>query len=442
MNPVHPPESDTLAPARARELSEGLVAALRDLGALRTVAVEGAIRSVPRHRFLPEESPEAAYEAERALVTKRDRDGLALSSVSAARIQAFMLEQADIRPGMRVLEIGSGGLNAALLTELVGDHGEVTTIDIDPDVVDRARRLLERAGYQRVRTVLADGALGEPGNAPYDRIMVTAEAADIPRAWVNQLRADGRIVVPLRVRGLTRSLALTRQDAHLVARDYEVCGFVPMRGTSAVAEQLVVLHDGSDEQVGLRLDDGRADTADTTALRNALSAPRMEAWSGVSMGRGLPYDDFDLWLATNVSSYALLAATRKARERGIVASWSPMGISTILDDLDQASFAYLTMRPTTTQRTTFEFGAIGHGHRAGTVAAQLVEQIQRWDREGRGVRAEFRIDPPNTPDAHPARGWVLERPSSRITVSWPPLDSDPQAGQAHIPSPTTLKETT
>lgn len=83
------------------------------------------------------------------MITKRDEHGIPISSVSASQIQAMMLEQARLRPGMRVLEMGSGGYNSALIAELVGDEGEVVTVDIDADVVGRARACRVAAGYQR-----------------------------------------------------------------------------------------------------------------------------------------------------------------------------------------------------------------------------------------------------------------------------------------------------
>ena len=199
-----PTDMATPEPGRIDSLREELIAELRELKALRTEPVERAVRAVPRHLFVPEETIEQAYEAQRAPVIKKDEHGVTLSSVSAVRIQAFMLEQADIRRGMRVLEIGSGGYNAALIAELVGEAGEVTTIDIDPDVIDRARSLLSAAGYRHVHVIVADGEKGEPSRAPYDRIVVTVEAADLAPAWVDQLTEQGRIVMPLRMRGLTR----------------------------------------------------------------------------------------------------------------------------------------------------------------------------------------------------------------------------------------------
>ncbi|MDR3083274.1 MAG: methyltransferase domain-containing protein, partial [Streptomyces sp.] len=194
----------TLADFVGRSLPDGdealrtaMVEALRSGGALRTDRVAAALLAVPRHVFAPEVPVAEAYEPERALVTKRNEYGLAVSSVSAARIQAQMLEQADVRPGMRVLEIGSGGYNAALIAELVGPEGEVVTVDIDPFVTDRAQKYLAEAGYERVRVVLADGS-GQVEGGPFDRIIVTVGAWDLPPAWTGALVEGGTITVPLR----------------------------------------------------------------------------------------------------------------------------------------------------------------------------------------------------------------------------------------------------
>lgn len=144
---------------------------------------------------------------------------LIVSSISAQQLQAHMLEQAEITVGMRILEIGSGGYNAALLAELVGPSGQVTTVDIDEDITDRASRLLGEAGYSRVNVVLADAEGGVPEYAPYDRILVTAGAWDVPPAWVAQLAEGGRLLVPLQVRACRgRSRLSTPTDAWSVGR--------------------------------------------------------------------------------------------------------------------------------------------------------------------------------------------------------------------------------
>lgn len=144
-------------------------------GTILSKEVEAAFRVVPRHLFAPGATLQEPY-AQDTVRTKRDEHGITISAISAPQIQAMMLEQAGLRSGMRVLEIGSGGYNAALMAELVGEHGQVTTVDIDPEVIDRVRDCLIEAGYSRVNVVLADAEGGVPEHAPYDRIIVTAGA--------------------------------------------------------------------------------------------------------------------------------------------------------------------------------------------------------------------------------------------------------------------------
>ena len=124
-----------------------------------------------------------------------------------------MIRQAAVQPGMRVLEIGSGGYNAALLREVVGDDGQVVTVDIDPEVTDRATRCLAAAGYDDVEVITADAEYPLTPARTFDAIIVTVGAWDIPPAWSSQLAPEGRLVVPLRTHGITRSWALEHRTA-------------------------------------------------------------------------------------------------------------------------------------------------------------------------------------------------------------------------------------
>lgn len=125
---------------------EAMVTEILACGFGRRPCVEQALRAVPRHQFIPEATAEHAYAAHTAFVTKRSPDGESLSSASAPTVVALMLDQLDVHPGQRVLEIGSGtGYNAALLAELTGPTGEVATLDIDPDIVARAQTALHRS---------------------------------------------------------------------------------------------------------------------------------------------------------------------------------------------------------------------------------------------------------------------------------------------------------
>ena len=123
---------------------------------------------------------------------KRDERGVAISSVSGPRISiALMLEQLQVEPGHRVLEIGSGGYNAALLRELVGPAAR-SPRSTSTGTWSTAPAAASRGGLPTMCIVLcADGEFGAPEHAPFDRIIVTAGAWDIPPAWADQL-ADGR----------------------------------------------------------------------------------------------------------------------------------------------------------------------------------------------------------------------------------------------------------
>ncbi|MEU1307779.1 methyltransferase, FxLD system [Streptomyces cinnamoneus] len=392
-------------------LREAMIAELRTLDAIRSDRVEAAFRVVPRHLFAPDDPLAEVYATQTAVITKRDQDGRPVSAMSASRIQAFMLEQADIRPGMRVLEIGSGGCNAALIAELVGEEGEVTTVDIDSDITDRARRCLTAAGYKRVQVLLVDGEMGVPERAPFDRIVVTVEAPDIPPAWLGQLADGGRIVLPFRTRALTRSIAFEREAGHLVSRSYELCGFVPMQGAGRSPERLISLHECG---VGFRLDDDTVVDADR--LSEALAGESRELWTGVTIDNYESWDQLDLWLATVLPGFGMLTFPLEARESGVVATGTWPNTSALIDG---PNFAYRALRPLNPDRIRYEFGALGYGPDAGKVAEHLAQEIRTWDRDHRSNRARFEVHPAGTPDAALPSGRVIDKRHTRVAISWP-----------------------
>ncbi|TQE20234.1 methyltransferase, FxLD system [Streptomyces ipomoeae] len=410
--PVMTTENSDKAPATEQELRDRMVERLIALGAARTPRVVAAFRSVPRHLATPDEDMAKVYEPETATITKTDATGTQISSVSAPRIQAMQIEQADIQPGMRVLEIGSGGVNAAYLAELVGDGGHVVTLDIDPDVTGRAKDFLKATGYSNVTVLTADGEYGAPEHQPYDRIVITVQAADIPPAWIHQLKEGGRLVVPLRMRGMTRTVAFVRDDQHLVSDGVELCGFVPMRGVGENRMRLAVLHGVEGEEIALRLDDHPE--PDVEALRASLRSHRAEVWSGVTLAGDESKEHLDLWLATAFDDLPLMAATLAARKRGLVAARTPLGVPTLVDG---DSFAYRTVRAAE-DPDRFELGAVGHGPQGKAVAERLVEEFQVWNGEHRRQRAHIEVYPAGTPGDRLPVGRVIDRRHTRITISW------------------------
>jgi protein-L-isoaspartate(D-aspartate) O-methyltransferase len=221
----------------AEDLNARLIDTLLADGSLKSPRVEAAFRSVLRHHFLPGTPLEEVYSA-RAVVTRRGPDGAPTSSSSDPKIMARMLEQLDVRPGHRVLEIGAAtGYNAALLSHLSGEAGAVTTVDIDPTLTATAVDNLGRAGVQGVEVVTGDGWAGVPSNAPFDRIEATVGVWDLSPAWTDQLRPGGVLEVPLWLRaGLQASVAFHKTDDGLRSRSIEPCAFMRLQGLGAGPE--------------------------------------------------------------------------------------------------------------------------------------------------------------------------------------------------------------
>ena len=183
---------------KTQHLRNDLVDKLKAEGHVKSPAVEAALRTVPRHMFIPWLEPKDAYRSTGGAIIDPDTTPETCSTVSQPAAVAMMLEGFDVRPGMKVLEIGAGsGYNAALLSLLAGEHGHVVTVDIKDFLVEKARRNLAAAGFEQVEVVHGDGAFGYPPGAPYDRVVATVGLPDIPAAWPEQLVPSGKIVVPL-----------------------------------------------------------------------------------------------------------------------------------------------------------------------------------------------------------------------------------------------------
>lgn len=184
-------------------LRAAMVARLVAEGAIRTEPVRAAFETVARERFVPEiaarQGLEAIYRTDEALVTATDDRGVPISSSSAPAIMAPMLEELQLGPGLRVLEVGAGtGYNAAVLKRLVGDTGTVTSMDVDARFACQARRALAQGGHS-CRVVVGDGHQGWPSGAPFDRIIATASCDHVPRAWRDQVVDGGLVELPLRL---------------------------------------------------------------------------------------------------------------------------------------------------------------------------------------------------------------------------------------------------
>ncbi|MEZ0094517.1 methyltransferase domain-containing protein [Streptacidiphilus sp. EB129] len=237
--------TDDLLDLDAATLRSRLVAALADDGNLTEEVWRAAFEDVPRHVFVPyfyrpgpegqrrisSDDPDqrkewitAVYE-DRALVTHLI-DGNTASASSQPSVMAAMLQALEVKDGMNVLEIGTGtGYNAALLAHRLGD-ANVTTVDVDEEIVTAAEQRLSRAGYWPA-VITADGASLRPTPGRFDRIIATCQIPRIPVDWFGDLSDNGFILAPIGagVARIHRTTATTGSGRFLPGAAF----FMPLR---------------------------------------------------------------------------------------------------------------------------------------------------------------------------------------------------------------------
>jgi protein-L-isoaspartate(D-aspartate) O-methyltransferase len=420
--------------ALMRERLATRVVAANRIGSERVAA---ALHAVPRHLFLPDVRPAAAYRDE-AIVTRRNEAGQPISSSSQPAIMAIMLAQLDLAPGHRVLEIGAGtGYNAALISHIVGPAGQVTSVDIDPELVVTARAHLADAGFGDVAVVCADGAGGDPERAPYDRVIATVGVADLAPAWLAQAGPQARIVVPLDLRGTQVSVAFEREGpgGPWTSRSLAPCGFMRMRGPLAGPERIVPLASG----LSLLLPDGPlpgVPEVDGEALSALLAGPSVRHPTEVRAAAAEVLWGLGLWLAAREPRECRLNDDRPSGRRpapGAEPDSGPLaqaplrsrGWRATLGLLDAGGLAFLTgtaapsgAQPDRPGLLTLE--AKGFGPGAEQLAADLAAHVQAWGEAGLPALADLHIDAyPRSSTAARRSGadiWIMERPGNRFAV--------------------------
>lgn len=181
-----------------------------------------AMKKVPRHLFMPASVRQYAYVDSPVPIGKGQ-------TISQPYIVGLMTQTVDPKPGDRALEVGTGsGYQAAVLGELVQ---EVFSIEIIPDLAERAEKVLAESGYDNVEVRQGDGYQGWPEKAPFDIILITAAPEEIPQPLIDQLAEGGRLVVPVGPQGEIQTLTLVTREKGEVKRTYITdVRFVPMTG--------------------------------------------------------------------------------------------------------------------------------------------------------------------------------------------------------------------
>ncbi len=188
---------------------------------IRDARVLDAMRSVPRHRFVPPRDRHLAY-MDGPLLIGNDQ------TISQPYIVALMTEQLDLKGDEMVLEVGTGsGYQAAILSLLAR---EIHTIERHAELGERAQAVLEELGLANIHVHIGDGSAGLPEFAPYQAILVTAAAPNVPQPLLDQLDEQGRMVLPVGSLGEQVLECWGRHGAKFTHRVITAVAFVPLRG--------------------------------------------------------------------------------------------------------------------------------------------------------------------------------------------------------------------
>ncbi|MEU3159058.1 methyltransferase, FxLD system [Streptomyces griseoincarnatus] len=394
--------------------NEALAQRLVDSGHLRSQAAIDAFRTTDRHAFLRGVALESAYQ-EDAVPIKHDEHGEMISCISAPSIVATQLEQLGAQPGHKVLEAGAAtGYNAALLGKIVSPGGQVWTLDVDQDLVAGASRHLAEVGVDNATAVMADGAAGLPEHAPYDRIIFTVGAGDVPVKILDQLAPGGRFVLPMRIRGsISRSFAFERDGDTWKTVSCEMATFIPLR--KGICDDVYTLVPMAGEG-NVRLETFSEQDVDRGALRTVLDQQQSKLYTGVKFRQGSAWEWLYLYLACVLpNGLSRLPGQRPGFTPHF--GWGSMAA------LDGGSLAYLTIREGEDEKGRYwEVGVIGHGEGGADLAERVVEEIRAWDATGGNDAPEpgFRMavaDSHNRLTVDDPR-FVIDKPYSRLVVDW------------------------
>ncbi len=351
-----------------------------------SAAVLHAFASLDRSAYAPG-VPLAAVYSEGAVVLERDGDGSATTSISAAWLQAEMIDLLELCPGERVLEVGSGGVNAGLLARVMGPAGTVVSVDPLASVIDRARAgsALQDPPVD-ARFVCGDAwdssfAVGD--DEAFDAIMITVDVADVPWPLVARLRPGGRLLAPMRFAGVRALVRATVVDDELRGELVGSGGFLRATGHGAMS----VPGDHWDAEPGDGSIVGGTGTAPgVMSLGRYLAAEPALTTTGVVVGPDRLTELF-LWVQSVADSPAVWSqgAAPPGSFTGIDGIGTPARVA---PDGSLATISWRKLGP----GPRFDLLVSAYGPSADRLAAVLGDDVRAWESAGgEALRAEIQL---------------------------------------------------
>lgn len=415
-------EEDT----KSEQLHQLFVDQLKEKGFIQSPQVEAAFRAVPRHLFVPNVSADEAYRDVPIGTIKKD--GRVVSSSTAPGLMAQMLEQLDLKPGHKVLEIGAGtGFNASLMAHIVGSERQIVAIDLDPEITEGAIEHVKQAGFEnRVKIICRNGALGDEENAPYDRIILTVELADIAPAWFDQLKDGGLLEIPLELTQLDSvleyapTIVFEKKGDQLESKHLRRSGFMRFRGPNEVKTQ--DLH----QILGIpNLSVITPVNIDTNTIAEALNKESIDLPTDLTLTYPELYG-LNLWFALRMPNYCNTYATEDSMKLARYftrdsRSYSSIGLCS------KDSLSVLTVQEELKSKEGSTQVIVKTYGDDQSLADQVKVQMMEWDKAGRpfafdqdwqmqGVKIEaFPKDSQVEPKSNSV---VLEKQFSKLLISW------------------------
>jgi protein-L-isoaspartate(D-aspartate) O-methyltransferase len=375
----------------AAQLRNALADRLVADGWIESPRIEDAFRHVPRHVFLPATSVREAYQNK--AIALKSADDVLLSSSSQPSLMALMLEELRIAPGSRILEIGTGsGYNAAIMARLVGGAGRIVTADIDEDVAAHAREALRKAGADNVEVIHRDGGFGHAAGAPYDGIIITATAADITPAWWDQLAPDGRLIVPLSIRGVKQLVAFVKESGSVLRSvSAKSCAFIDLRGAFQDDHES---HLRSELRPGCRMT-VRSPRLDADEMFSLLRSPRSERALPLAATVDEMLSGLAMWLALKEpDGFAKLHVelAHAGRDAGLPVVWRNIehAFTHTFGLASRHELAFLHLASSAETNGNGVISVLSYGDADG-VSEELARRAMEWAAEGRPTSRSMRV---------------------------------------------------